>query len=393
MVERTRINQVIEEQNFQQGKLTQAQTIRIGQILNVSKIVIGDVNLIMNQYNVDVRVVDVESGAVIATEGATWAPGSSYRTMMSSLGKRLAEKIAIRPTGTPSSSSQTGSPTGRTKVDTLYGYLKIFPKELGVFSAEPTTVIAQINKQAQYGHNTWRIPTEEELSLLRANNYLSSAKYLSKENPSGVVLLVTEKPSAATLANMTALKARREREQREREAREAAEREAREAAERERQELIAHGATGKLNGHYYVDLGLSVKWATCNVEASSPSEYGGFFVYARERAYAGWSGSWRMPTKAEFQELIDKCTWTWTAQGGHKGYQVTGKSGNSIFLPAAGQHDGLSLDDAGEVGYYWSSTLNHDQSRYTFILYFKSYGSYVDMSHHSYGCTVRLVSE
>lgn len=94
LVERTQIDRVIYEQRFQRGNLTQAQMVRIGEILNVSKVVIGDVNLVMNQYNVDVRAVDVESGAIVAKDGATWRPGSSYRTMMSELASRLAGQIA-----------------------------------------------------------------------------------------------------------------------------------------------------------------------------------------------------------------------------------------------------------------------------------------------------------
>ena len=80
----------------------------------------------------------------------------------------------------------------RSSVEVLYDYLKIFPKELGIFDAEPTTVIAQINKQAQYGYNNWRIPTKEELSLMKANNYVGSGQYMTQEEPQGIVLLVTD---------------------------------------------------------------------------------------------------------------------------------------------------------------------------------------------------------
>lgn len=98
LVERTQIDRVIDEQRFQRESLTQSQMVRIGEILNVSKVVIGDVNMVMNQYNVDVRVVNVESGTIAAKDGATWSPGSSYRAMMSGLGARLANQIAISPT-------------------------------------------------------------------------------------------------------------------------------------------------------------------------------------------------------------------------------------------------------------------------------------------------------
>lgn len=81
LVERTQIDRVIAEQGFQHSRLTDNQMVRIGKILNVTKIVAGTVNIVNNQYNVDVRVIDVETGAVAATEGATFAT-SSYRTSM-----------------------------------------------------------------------------------------------------------------------------------------------------------------------------------------------------------------------------------------------------------------------------------------------------------------------
>ena len=146
LVERTQINRVIDEQNFQRGKITQDQMVRIGQILNVSKVVLGDINLVLKQYNVDVRVIDVESGTIAAKEGTTWNPGHSYRTMMKNLATRLANTIAISPMSSngPASSSKL---LARNSIETLYDYLKIYPKELGVFQSIPYNVIKQINNQ------------------------------------------------------------------------------------------------------------------------------------------------------------------------------------------------------------------------------------------------------
>ena len=210
MVERTQIDKIIEEQGFQRSTLTERQMVRIGELLNVSKIVVGDVNVLMGYYNVDARVINVESGTVAATEGATFASGTLYRSTMQKLAQNLASKIAItasgRPTGAATSSGSASSASSttpakrkRTAVETLYGYLKIFPNELGVFQGEPVNVIRQINAQAQRGYNNWRIPTEEELSLLRANGYLGSGKYMTKESKTGIVLLVSDGESYITI--------------------------------------------------------------------------------------------------------------------------------------------------------------------------------------------------
>ena len=138
-----------------------------------------------------------------------------------------------------------------------------------------------------------------------------------------------------------------------------------------------------IDGHAYVDLGLSVKWATCNVGADSPEDYGDYYAWgetsvkssyeepncltynkpigeiggtSRDAAHVKWGGSWRMPTDDEMEELCTKCAWTPTTLGGKSGYKVTGPSGKSIFLPAAGYRYGTSLYNAGYYGYYWIST-------------------------------------
>ena len=190
-------------------------------------------------------------------------------------------------------------------------------------------------------------------------------------------------------------------------------------------------ATGSSNGYGYVDLGLSVKWATCNVGANKPEEYGDYFAWGEtttketydydncptyglseselqsqgyidsegnltsqyDAATANWGGNWRMPTKTEMKELIDKCNWKWKKQNGVKGYKVTGPNGNSIFLPAAGNRNDASsfVDDAGSYGDYWSSTPD-DYVAYD--LRFNSSEHYVSHYHSCfYGQSVRPVLE
>ena len=191
------------------------------------------------------------------------------------------------------------------------------------------------------------------------------------------------------------------------------------------------------NGHEYVDLGLSVKWATCNVGASSPEEYGDYFAWGEvepkkvydwntykwcngseysltkyctnssygtvdnkttlelsdDAARANWGGSWRMPTREEQDELRQQCTWTWTTQNGVNGYKVTGTNGNSIFLPAAGDRYDRSLGDAGCIGYYWSSSLGTGRPYNAWSV--DLYSDYVDRYgyNRSYGFSVRPVCQ
>ena len=183
----------------------------------------------------------------------------------------------------------------------------------------------------------------------------------------------------------------------------------------------ARSSTGTINGHQWVDLGLSVKWATCNVGASSPSDYGNYYAWGETRtkseytvdnsftyginigdisgdsrydvARANWGGTWRLPTQAEMQELIDKCTWTWTSQGGYNGYRVTGPNGSSIFLPAACYRFGSSLYSAGDFGYYWSSSPNGSGARRACRLGFYSSDHYLGWGNRGGGRSVRPVSD
>ena len=79
------------------------------------------------------------------------------------------------------------------EVYVLYGYLKVFPNDLGTFDAEPRTVIARINESQQFGYGTWRLPTNEELSLMQGSNVIGDGVYMTKENKTGIVRLVTDK--------------------------------------------------------------------------------------------------------------------------------------------------------------------------------------------------------
>ena len=198
------------------------------------------------------------------------------------------------------------------------------------------------------------------------------------------------------------------------------------------------GTSGMENGYAYVDLGLSVKWATCNVGATTPEEYGDYFAWGEvepkvyydwstykycngssstltkycnnssygnngftdtktvldpedDAATVNWGGAWRMPTKAEQYELRNNCTWIWTTQNGVYGRKVTGPNGNSIFLPAAGYMSKYGLIDAGLLGYYWSSSLYTDDPNCAYRVYFNSDLVVCYHYYRYYGLSVRPV--
>ena len=141
----------------------------------------------------------------------------------------------------------------------------------------------------------------------------------------------------------------------------------------------------------FVDLGLSVTWATCNVGANSPDENGEYYTF--DNALTLENNGNRLPTKEEFQELIDNCKWKWTKKKRVWGYKATSKkNGNSIFLPAAGYRDGTDMLIVDSYGYYWSSSARDDY--YASGLNFNSIDvSTYDYGDRGYGHSVRLVQD
>ena len=186
-----------------------------------------------------------------------------------------------------------------------------------------------------------------------------------------------------------------------------------------------NNGNGQHNGHEYVDLGLpsGVKWATCNVGASSPEDYGNYYAWGEtspkaeytwensvtygeqmsdisgnaqyDAATANWGGSWRMPTREQMKELVEHCEWEWTQVNGVNGAKLIGPNGSCIFLPAAGYRNGSWLYNDGDNGYCWSSTpLVSNDYYYAYFLHFYDGDEYVGWGYYlSLGFTVRPVSE
>ena len=217
IVERTSVDKILQEQKFQNSRFTNTDMVALGEMLNVSLIIVGDINVVMEQYNVDVRVVNVQTGTTVAKDGTSFSTGGSYRDMMKELGERLSKsleleiekfqissdrnsngnnndnngKASVLPKNMTTKITEDNSKRERTDVVVLEGFLKLYPEDLGEFSSEPSWFIKQINQQERYGYNSWRLPTQEELDFIRSNGYLSGNKYMTKEDPSGVLMLVT----------------------------------------------------------------------------------------------------------------------------------------------------------------------------------------------------------
>ena len=200
----------------------------------------------------------------------------------------------------------------------------------------------------------------------------------------------------------------------------------------------------KFSDHRAVDLGLSVKWASMNIGATKPEDYGWYFAWGEtseksnyswfnegdykwgiydssawpiygmtkytasvkggdglktlqpddDPATVNWGTKWRTPTIDEIEELLNKnnCEWTWDAT--KKGYAVKGlKTGNTIFLPAAGYRNGSNLRDAGTYGLYWSSSVyeSYPGHAYEFCFHSDDHDGYD--GYRCYGLSVRAVTE
>ena len=155
----------------------------------------------------------------------------------------------------------------------------------------------------------------------------------------------------------------------------------------------AYAQENTIDGHEYVDLGLpsGTLWATCNVGATKPEEYGLFFAWGETKpkdvyefdsyfdktwnkynsssltelvleddaACVNWGSNWRMPNYNQIKELTDNCNWEWTTLNGVYGRKATSKkNGMLIFFPAAGYHYKTNLHRVGTSGFYWSRTLS-----------------------------------
>lgn len=175
-----------------------------------------------------------------------------------------------------------------------------------------------------------------------------------------------------------------------------------------------------------IDLGLpsGIKWASCNVGAFKVEEYGDFFAWGEtipkknfteenyqhfnqgeyisltdisdtqyDVAKANWGGTWRMPTKEDFMELMKHCQYKWIMKNGVRGGLFTGHNGNSIFLPAAGLRIESTTENKKSYGCYWLATQDEQYVDFAYAMCFTS-GKCFRSSHLcGYGLSIRPVTE
>lgn len=194
---------------------------------------------------------------------------------------------------------------------------------------------------------------------------------------------------------------------------------------------------GSLNEHDWVDLGLpsGTLWATCNVGASRPNDYGNYYAWGEtnpkrdyswetykfssnseesmtkyctdaswsyygttdnirvlqsqdDAATVNWGAGWRTPTKNQWEELGIYCEWKWIING----YKVIGDNGNSIFLPSAGYYLDYDSNQSGKWGNYWSSSLIEDAPYRAWCLTFSSHDYHIGDYRRRCGASVRAVT-
>lgn len=188
-------------------------------------------------------------------------------------------------------------------------------------------------------------------------------------------------------------------------------------------------ATGNINGHEYIDLGLSVKWATCNIGAQMPENAGNRFAWGEtttksrnssgnsttynmsmkdtvdisgiptyDAATANWGAPWRIPTRKEFKELVQNCTFKWLTYNDVNGCLITGPNGNTIFLPKVGYSYSTSSTSvtqyAGNDAQYWTSTSNGGTySSYYFLMNSSGAHNADNVLWRYYGMCIRPVTD
>ena len=441
VVERTAsfLRELLKEQSYQHsGAVDDNELVRLGEQFGVDYVCVAKANNTWGHKYISVRMIDVERAEVIATASAYGKVQTSNSALVSTLNKLSTDLIySFEASKSPNAKKVAVyvPPIGSGDVDLILGDQMVagFAASGRYLAIERTQAfLDELNKEYVY-QQTGVVDDADLMRLgkqfgvqyvsviktsMRLGEYFIAARLLDVERGDVVNSCKKEAISLQSIADVVAV--------------------AEEIASELSGSVIAEK---KIITHEYVDLGLSVKWATCNVGAAKPEDYGDYFAWGEtepkstyddstykwcygsyntqtkyctsseygsidnrrtlylsdDAARVNWGGSWRMPTQAEQEELQENCSWTWVCQNGVYGYRVTSKkpgyTHKSIFLPAAGYRNDSSLGDAGGDGCYWSSSLYTDFSALAYGLRFSSNSVGRSTISRCYGRSVRPVMD
>lgn len=443
VVERTAsfLRELLKEQSYQHsGAVDDNELVRLGELFGVDYVCVAKANNIWGHKYISVRMIDVERAEVIATASAYGKVQTSNSALVSTLNKLSTDLIySFEASKNPNAKKVAVyvPRIGSGDIDLILGDQMVagFAASGRYLAIERTQAfLDELNKEYVY-QQTGMVDDADLMRLgkhfgvqyvsviktsMRLGEYFIAARLLDVERGDVVNSCKKEAVSLQSIADVVAV--------------------AEEIASELSGSVIAEK---KIITHEYVDLGLSVKWATCNVGATKPEDYGDYFAWGEtepkstydwstykwclgshntltkycklseygtidnktildlsdDAARVNWGGSWRMPTYAELEELRENCSWTWVCQNGVYGYRVTSKkqgyTNKSIFLPAASfcGYDSWHYN-VGSYGSYWSSTLLHFlPANRAWELSFKSESEFTQCGRRCLGQSVRPVMD
>ena len=293
--------------------------------LKVTHIVFGKVRKINSEYVVTASFIKAGTNSPLATEEAHFS--GSHVEPVKALAQNLAKKLRGGNGGGGKAQAATPAKV-LNEPGIIYGFLKVFPKDLGPFPNDPEDIINNINAARQFGYNTWRVPTENELALLFTEGYIKNAQgYMSDANSSGKLRLVTDKKTAKELEE--------------------------EAAAEEASRSVSDNSLNEASGLQWSNKN-AMKWDEA-VEYCKNLNEGGF-------------SDWRLPTIAQLRDLVTNCPGL-ESNGGcgltdDYIYRINGdltrEQDESVYEMCSCPSDesgGSKYSKFGDEGVFWSSTI------------------------------------
>ena len=254
--------------------------------LKVTHIVFGKVRKINSEYVVTVSFIKAGTDSPLATDEAHFS--GSHVEPVKALALNLAKKLRG---GKGGGKTQAAAPAKvLNEPGIIYGYLKVFPKDLGPFPNDPEDIINNINAAQQFGYNTWRVPTENELALLVTEGYIKNAQgYMSDANGNGKLRLVTDKKTAKELEEEAAAEEAEE------------ERLAREAeAKRVEEDIRRHQCESESRLFPCKDNSTGLFWSD---RSSNEMDWNSAKQYCDALTEGGYT-NWRLPNIDELRTLL-----------------------------------------------------------------------------------------